>query len=1051
MVRRAQLPFLLRLLTNGLAVPCLFALFIPVVAGQEAFSKEQLDFFESKIRPVLVEQCYECHSAEASKTGKLKGELFLDSRVALLKGGESGPAVVPGKPDKSLLISALHYDEYEMPPKGKLPAAVIADFEQWITMGAADPRTGTTISTVRKLDFDQGRKFWSFQPLRAAPKELQENPHLNPVDFFVQKKHADLGLRLAPFASPRILVRRAWFDLLGIPPQPAELEHWTRRLGETTSNESPFNFNVWSELIDHLLTRPEYGERWARHWMDVARFGESFGYEQDYDRPNAYHYRDFLIKAFNSDLPYDQFVQWQIAGDQIEPQEPLAWMATGFLGGGVFPTQLTETEFEKTRYDELDDMVATTGVAFLGLSIGCARCHDHKFDPLASEDYYRMAATFERTIRAEKTFDLDPIENERRQKEFTTRLQAARDELAMYSATELPIEFRKWLSLEKSPKTGAKWQVLVGDITSSAQTSYRRLDDGSYLAQGQAPNQEVVTFVAALDGPFKSLRIEALADGSLPNLGPGRAPNGNFALCKVNVSLLGNDGTSKTLQLISPRATFEQDQNSLGVASALDDNAVSGWAVDGQIGRDQAAVFDIDSPPTIGVDARIRVELTFSHPNPRHAIGRLRVSMTDSPAAVAEVGDVGPPEKVRRALANLLALSAVGREVAERDNSSDWQQGFDWFKSQSLPHLTLLNKVAEIEKAGAGIQLTKVLVSSEGLPHLPHHADDRGYPHFYKETHLLRRGDVTQKVSVVTPGFPQVLRKFPSSPLNRDSVAGDVMNSRQELAEWLTDVELGAGPLVARVMVNRLWQYHFGKGIVASPNDFGEMGDRPTNPDLLDWLGQELIGKSWHLKPLHKVIMTSHTYLQGNKSADDAQSQIDPDNEFLWHRAPKRLEAEAIRDSMLVVSGQLDSKMYGPGTLDANMKRRSVYFFIKRSQLIPSLMLFDWPEHLVSIGQRQSTTVAPQALMFMNSQQGRSYAESFARRISSDDDEVTVAAAYSVAFGRKPTLAETRVGLEFLTRNKELRTKNGEADAGLFAVADLCQTLMSMNEFIYID
>jgi Protein of unknown function (DUF1549) len=251
-------------------------------------------------------------------------------------------------------------------------------------------------------------------------------------------------------------------------------------------------------------------------------------------------------------------------------------MATGFLGAGAFPTQLTETEFEKTRYDELDDMVATTGVALMGLSIGCARCHDHKFDPLATEDYYRLAATFERTIRSEKLFDLEPVDNERRRTEFSSRLKSAQDELAKYATMSLPSEFHRWLANDNSLVHAAKWRVLSGDLASSGQTSWQRLADGSYLAGGETPNQEVVTFVAPLQEKFKSLRIEALADDSLPGKGPGRAPNGNFALCNLEVSLIGNDGNRQPLLLKSPRATFEHDSDTLAAAAALDDNPASG-------------------------------------------------------------------------------------------------------------------------------------------------------------------------------------------------------------------------------------------------------------------------------------------------------------------------------------------------------------------------------------------------------------------------------------------------------------------------------------------
>jgi hypothetical protein len=987
--------------------------------------------------------------------GKLKGELLLDSREALRKGGESGPAVVPGKPDESLLVSALHYREYEMPPKGKLPDAVITAFEQWIRMGAPDPREGQAVATGRTIDVEKGREFWSFQPLLTSPVEIPDDMHGQPIDRLVQTKQQELGLSLSPTASPRILVRRAWFDLLGIPPQPQEIDVWTRRLRDSSSDGTTVNMQVWAELIDYLLTRPEYGERWARHWMDVARFAESSGYEHDSDRLHAFHYRDFLIKAFNSDLPYDQFVQWQIAGDQIEPDNPLAWMATGFLGAGAFPTQLTEAEFEKTRYDELDDMVSTTGVAFLGLSIGCARCHDHKFDPLTSEDYYRLVATFERTTRAEKSLDLEPAENERRQTEYYRQWESLQNDFDTYGRRALPAEFRQWLATADLQESSSTWRLLTGEITSSGQTSYTRREDGSYLAGETAADQEVVTFVAPVNGSFKSLRVEALSDASLPNKGPGRALNGNFALCRLQVSWIGSDGKPHALKIQSPRATFEQNKDSLSVASTLDDDPNSGWAVDGQIGRDHAAVFDLDSPPEMAAESSIQIKLIFSHPNPRHAIGRIRFSLTDAPNAVAETGDVGTPENIRRALAHLQSMTPERLKAAERENSNDWQLAIEWFKSQSPMYQALANKLSELETAGTGVRMTKVLVASDGLPHLPHNADDRGYPHFYTKTYLLRRGDVTQKVSLVTPGFPEVLQKSsrPGSSIV-DVVSNDDRGSnraRQRLAIWLTDLDSGAGALVARVAANRIWQHHFGKGIVATPNDFGTMGERPSNLELLDWMAQELVSNGWRLKPLHKVIMTSQTYLQGNQRIADERSGIDPDNVHVWHRPPRRLEAEAIRDSMLVVAGQLDRTMHGPGSLDANMKRRSIYFFVKRSQLIPSLMLFDWPEHLVSIGQRQTTTVAPQALLFMNSEQCRSYAEAFAQRIVAEDADATVEQAYSIAYGRRPTAAETKVSREFLTRATQLRTADRDPNARLLATADFCQMLMSTNEFIYID
>jgi hypothetical protein len=1035
------------------------------VRGQPTLSQEEATFFENKIRPVLLEHCYECHSVAAADAKNLKGGLLLDSREALLIGGESGPAIVPGDSQSSLLLSALHYEDYQMPPAGKLSDVVIADFQQWIEMGAPDPRDGPAIATGRTIDFEAGRKFWAFQPLPAVAEKSTLDSRPDALDRLVQKKQQELGLTSSAIASPRVLVRRAWLDLLGVPPQPEEVATWTKQLSD--SNDAAVNRQAWSELIDHLLTRPEYGERWARHWMDVARFAESSGYEHDTDRPTAYHYRDFLIKALNSDLPYDQFVQWQIAGDQIGPEEPLAWMATGFLSAGVLPTQLTETEFEKTRYDELDDMVSTASVAFLGLSIGCARCHDHKFDPVTSEDYYRLVAAFTRTIRSEKELNLDPVGNDRRQAEYANQLDSAQKELDDFAKQELPGECLAWLAQANVPDLAGKWEVLTGDISSSDQTGYTKLEDGSYLAGATVPNQEVVTFVAPLPESFQSLRIEAMADASLPHQGPGRASNGNFALCHLRVSLITAKGAEQTLNLQSARATFEQNSASLAVAAAIDDDPVSGWAVDGQIGRDHAAVFDVASLPRIEPGSHLRIELVFRHPNPKHSMGRIRFSLAKSSNAVAETGEVGIPENVRQALVKLQSMTPDGLQLSQRTDSIDWYQALEWYKSQSADYQTLAGKVAEVKRAGPGLQLAKVLVAGDDLPRLPHHADDRGYPHFYPDTYLLRRGDVEQKVSVVTPGVPQVLRKASAEP-NLDSATTESENARHRLAEWLTDPNSGAGALAARVMVNRMWQQHFGRGLVATPNDFGETGERPSHPELLDWMAGVLVNEGWRLKPLHKAIMTSQTYLQGHRLPHDSRSQIDPDNRYLWHRAPRRLEAEAIRDSLLVVAGQLDPSMYGPGSLDPNMRRRSVYFSVKRSQLIPSLMLFDWPEHLVSIGQRQATTVAPQALLFMNSAPGRAYAESFARRVLNsgsifrvdhrdvenlvtDPSEIAVTNVYAVAYGRVPLAAELGMSLEYWTAAEHLRTSQGESDARVMALADLCQMLMSANEFIYID
>ena len=1013
-------------------------------------SQESLAFFESKIRPVLVEQCYSCHSQEAATKGKLKGGLYLDSKEGLQRGGDTGPALSSEHTEESLILKALRYEEYEMPPSGKLSANIIEDFERWVAQGAIDPRRAAEPIKQKAMDLESGRKFWSLQPLGS----IRPASGAHPVDAFIHAAQGAKDLTPSEMADPRVLVRRAWFDLLGIPPTPVELQEAIASLGVPEGQKGTVSAVAWSALIDRLLERPEYGERWARHWMDIARFAESFGYEQDYDRPNAYHYRDFLIRAFNQDMPFDQMARWQIAGDELAPENPLAWMATGFLGAGAFPTQLTEREFESTRYNELDDMTATTSVAFLGLSIGCARCHDHKFDPISSEDYYRFAASFTAAIRSEKTLDLDPEANRKIAADHKLKLEELRKELMAYEAEQLPIELAKFISQrgnDPAKSLNDPWRNLRGELESSAASQFKLQTDGSYLAIGDAPNQDKITFTAALPaGQWTALRIEALADPTLPRQGPGRADNGNFALGNLTVEHLAKDQEPTKLVLEQPQATHQQNADSLSIAASIDADLVSGWAIDGQIGKSQAAVFRIANAISTVESDRLRMTLLFHHPNAKHAMGRMRFSISKAPSPPIEVGGDAPPADVLEAIAQIAEKLPMTKELPSSDA---WKTALAWYKSVDPQWSQLNSKLTKLERDGPALRRTNVLVTTEGEPHVPHHADGRGYPHFYPETHLLRRGDVDQKVSVVSPGFPKVFLKDLNAPAEltwADSTKSNSKSSyrRAALAKWLTDTTDGTGALVARVIVNRLWQHHFGRGLVATPNDFGSTGQKPTHPELLDWMAQELIDQGWKLKALHRHLMTSQTYMQTNRRPEDPRLKSDPDNLLWWHRPPRRLEAESIRDSMLVVSGLLDRTMYGPGTLDPNMKRRSIYFFIKRSQLIPMMMLFDWPEPLVSIGQRQTTTIAPQALAFMNNPIARAAAEALSNQIS---DVQQIDEVFLKVLSRSPTDAERQAAFRFIAQAQKTRQEQNVPQPEKMAIADFCQILLCANEFIYVD
>jgi hypothetical protein len=732
----------------------------PAVPQEAALDREGIEFFEKKIRPVLVEKCFSCHSA---RQGKRKGGLSLDTRAEILRGGDRRPAVRPGDPEASPLIQAIRYadEDFKMPPRGRLPASVVADFEAWVRRGAPDPRAGTAETSPAQ---EAPRKeLWSLGPLRAGtPPDVRRADWVRtPVDRFVLARLEEAGLAPNGPADRRRWIRRLSFGLLGLPPSPEDVERFVH-------DPAP---DALERLVDRLLASPHYGERWARFWLDAARFAESHGFEQDYDREHAWPYRDFVIRAFNEDLPFDRFVAWQIAGDELAPDNPWAWAATGFLGAGAFPTQLTEAEFESARYDELDNMVSTIGSAMLGLSVGCARCHDHKYDPIPTSEYYRLAAIFTTAIRSHAELDL------------------------------------------------------------------------------------------GLEAP------------------PGAA----------------------------------------------------------------------------------------APPGPR-----------------------------------------------------------------------------------------PVLVTTEGLKPLKHHADERGFPHFYPETHVLARGDVQRKQGVAVPGFLGVLSRAPEGEgrwLRPPPPGARTPHRRAGLARWITDVEHGAGALLARVIVNRLWHHHFGRGLVATPNDFGTQGEPPSHPELLEWLAAELVRGGWRLKPLQKLLVTSAVYLQSS-DPDPARERADPANRLLGRREVRRLEAEAIRDALLATAGLLDRRMYGPGTLDEGMTRRSVYFFIKRSRLIPMMQVFDAPEPLLSAGSRPTTTVAPQALLFLNSPHVRRWAAAFGARLSeAATPEAAAERGYRLALARAPTGAERAAAAEFLRAQEESYRRDGfsPADAAARARTDFAHALFCLNEFVYVD
>ncbi len=990
-----------------------------------------LALFKSDVREVLVKQCVDCHGGDEVQSG-----LDLATRKGLLRGGAHGPAIVAGKSADSNVLRFISHKEKPFMPEGgeKLPADKIAAISKWIDLGAPydqplveNPRDPD--SWVQMVVPEKAREFWSFRPLTKVepPAVKNESWVRNPIDRFILAKLEEKGITPNANADSRVLVRRAAFDLVGLPPEDA--------------NEK----NSYEATINKLLNSPHYGERWGRHWLDAARFAESHGFEQDYDRPHAYHFRDFVIEALNQDMPFDQFVRWQLAGDEYEPENPLALKATGFLGAGVFPTQITANEVERTRYDALDDMAATTGSAMLGLSVGCARCHDHKFDPIPQADYYRMISTFTTTVRSNLDVNLELGPYKIAKAAFDKVHQPLVEEVKKFETEQLPGRLAEWEGTEAvaAVKQGP-WIVLdVAGLKSNGGATLARQDDGSILVSGTNPDTDWFTFSAKTTVPnITAIRVEALPDPSQPKGGSGRSPSGGFLLTDFKVrAKTAKAETAAPVKLIRPRATAEQPKQL--AAAAIDEDETSGWAIGpSSVGSPQAAVFDLEEILTGEGGATLSFQLDFKK-GKQQALGRLRVSVsTSNENTVVEAGS-GTPESILTAL-------AVPADKRAKQQSAALAA---WYRHQVVAWQKLNEVVAEHATQEPQPKLLKIMVCSEGVTPIRHHTQGAD---FFTETFFLKRGDCDQKMGQAQPGYLQVLMNSPQREEHwqvSPPEGSKTSYRRRSLSNWMTDTEAGAGHLLARVIVNRLWQHHFGRGIVATPNDFGVQGTRPTHPELLDWLAAELIKNGWRLKPMHKLIMTSATYMQSSQF-DPADAKIDPENIWLWRRAPQRLEAEVIRDSMLAVSGTLDRSLYGPGTLDEGHTRRSIYFMIKRSKLVPMMQLFDQPEPLVSVGNRPSTTIAPQALAFINSPHIRGYSQAFVKQllpVYEQSPRRAIEQAYLRAITRPPDDEERESTLAFLSAQEKSYSASEKANPRELALTDFCQVLFGLNEFVYVE
>lgn len=1144
------------------SLPLLIVLLIGTVLPATDPDQKALDFFEAKIRPMLVTHCYECHSAAAAGKKKLKGSLLLDSREGSRQGGDSGPAVVPGKPDESLLLGALTHESFEMPPKGKLPDKLIADFRKWIEMGAPDPRDGVAVIESSEIDIEAGRKHWAFQPLtKPVPPEISNTDWARtPVDHFVQSQLEATGVTANTIADPRTLIRRAYFDLIGLPPEPEAVETFLR---ETDAEADPGA--AYRQLINKLLADEHFGERWARHWLDVTRFAESNGYAFDGDRPNAWHYRDFVIRALNSDIPYDEFVRLQIAGDLMAnvnvqtAEEALEAVnriaATGLLVAGTYTTQQTQKERERSRYEQLDDIVNTLGTSMLGLTVGCSRCHSHKFDPLPQFDYYRLSSCFADVGFSDTGINMQPEAFRKAKSEFdaahgplvAARMQHEQDQLpgrlnqwladyTVQTATAAPAALKldawqhigpfaadslaqafeqefppeqsidlsatygegtlKWMP-QPEWKDGAIHNTLTGD--NSANYVFRTIESpedqtvslslgrddaikvwvngeqvlanltsGGVIA-GQDTVQttlrkgrnEVLMKIVNGGGPsgfyfaVSPVRgVDMVGLGNWHHVGPFSAADFNKAFDQVFPPELATDlgqtfedgklkwteqpewkdGTAHNDKLKGTNCgnylfrVFESEMPQVLSLSLGSDDGIKLWVngrevLSKKVGRNVAAA----GQETVAIQlAAGRNEILTKIVNSGGATGFY----------FAASGGVTPTD-----VAAIIAVPANKRDATQQQKLVDWHKGFDldWLKLNQVVtrHGTQTPKPDLTNVFAARVKGTTYQFGKDT----------------YKVYHL-RRGNTDNKQDEATPGFLQVLMRTDQQEKQwlTDPADGEKMRpGRLGLANWLTDVDHGGGHLLARVIVNRLWHHHFGRGIVATPSDFGTRGEKPSHPQLLDWLASELVQSGWKLKHIHKLIMTSTVYMQAGKITESGR-QKDPENLLLWRRSSRRLEAEIIRDSLLTVSGTLDRSMFGKGTLDRNSTRRSIYFTTKRSQLIPMLQLFNAPDTMQGIASREESTVAPQALVMLNSDIIRGIATKFATQARPDTQtsiEQTIDRAYQLALSRPPTEAEQQTMQQFIQRQQASRGTDANAES--LAVRDFCHLILCMNEFVYID
>ncbi len=835
--------------------------------------------FTKEIKPILEAQCVKCHGS-AMQMAKLD----LSTRAAAIKGGERGPSIVPGNGAQSPFYKRIAgIDKPAMPMGGKLTGTEVAAIKNWIDQGAAWDGTIGTPDAAKSgpKENDElppnARQYWAFQkPVKADPPKVEARWSGNPIDAFLKSELDKRGLKPAPRADARTLARRAYLDLTGLPPTPEQARAFA-------NDPSPA---AWSNLIEQLLASPQYGERWGRHWLDVARYADSNGYEHDFDRPNAWRYRDYVIRSFNKDTPYDRFLTEQLAGDELDEDNYDNLIATGFLRSYA-KVGFREKDNPHYRYDYLDDMIATLGRGVMGLTVHCARCHDHKFDPILQKDYYRLQTTL---------FSYVEVDHPLVPRDQAREWRKKNDEIVAKTAP-LKLRVREVEEPYRQQLLKVKYKKFPENIQEAINTPEEKRTAGQVLLANQI------------------IRTTSVSSAEIA-------------------------------KFLKPEEKIEIDRVNAEIAA---------------------------------------LEKQRPAPIPQ-AMG---ITDGDYRFAPDGAGDEPAPGK------------GVKKEAVDG---------------------TFLHEGSDAYVA--------------------------------PPAHFLYGGDIYSKGSVMQPGFVKVANTW-NAPVATPPANGHTSGRRLALAKWLFSPE---NPMTARVAVNRIWHHHFGRGIVPTLDNFGKNGDKPTHPELLDWLAVEFRERGWSIKQMHRLMMTSAAYQMASGFAEDGNVAKDTDNVYLWRFRPQRLEAEAVRDSILYVAGSLDAKAGGPAVFPslkeetlASMKygiwnrqeeseswRRSVYVYRKRGLPFPFFEVFDLPDQTQTCGRRNVSTVPTQALTLLNNDFVLTQSRLFAgrvRKLSPGDPGEQLSLAYELALSRAPDENERALGLEFLNRNK---------------LEDLAHVLLNLSEFVYL-